>query len=42
MTNNIETNIVDESQNIPLIQKKDKDIRKLKKALKKKCKNVIF
>ncbi|KYQ48486.1 THAP domain-containing protein 4 [Trachymyrmex zeteki] len=36
MTNNIGTNVVDESQNTPLIKKKDKDIRKLKKALQKK------
>lgn len=36
MTNNIGTNVVDESQNTPLIKKKDKDIRKLKKALQQK------
>lgn len=36
MTNNIERNVVDESQNTLLIQKRDKDIRKLRKALKNK------
>lgn len=36
VTNNIGTNVMDESQNTPLIRKKDRKIRKLENALTRK------